>query len=53
MFPATIEEKIKTHFICNNFFSPENHVVCGSMLEHVVEPDSPRVTIRRMRTDTH
>jgi len=30
MFRAKILEKIKTHFMYNNFF-PKNRVVCGTM----------------------
>jgi len=60
MFQAKVAQKIKTHFIFNNFFPPENHAVLDLMWKNIVEPDRPQMTIRRMRiaccipnTNTH
>ena len=60
MFQTKVVEKIKTHFMLNNFFS-ENRAVYEIMWINVVEPELSKMTIWRMRiarwitktTDTH
>jgi hypothetical protein len=43
MFETKIIDKIKTHFIFNNF--SENHAVYEIMWENFVELDRPQMTI--------
>jgi hypothetical protein len=43
-FSGKIEEKIKTYFMFNNFFS-ENSAVYKIMWENMVEPDRPQMKI--------
>ena len=38
MFWTKFVEKIKTYFICNNFFSPENLAIYETMSKNMVEP---------------
>jgi len=60
MFQTKVVEKIKTHFMFNNFF-PENRAVYEIMWKNTVEPSRSQMTIWRMRiacwihkaTDTH
>jgi hypothetical protein len=63
MFRAKVAEKIKTHFLFNNFFSPRKSCPLWDNVEKYgrVEEDTGDTTIRRMRftcritkaTDTH
>jgi hypothetical protein len=39
MFQIKVVEKIKTHFMFNNFF-PENRAIEDVMSKHVVEPQA-------------
>jgi len=48
MFQTTDVEKIKTHFVFNNFFY-ENHIVYEKMLNNIVERGRPQTTIWRIR----
>jgi hypothetical protein len=43
MFQITIVEKVKKHFMSNNFFS-KNHTVYEIMSKNVVETDGPQMT---------
>ena len=49
MFQTKVLEKIKTHFIINNFFFFENHSVYEIMWKNILKPDRPQMTIWRMR----
>jgi hypothetical protein len=42
-------EKVKTHFMISDFFSPENLATYEIMWKSIVEPDRPQMTIWRMR----
>jgi hypothetical protein len=61
MFQAKVVDKIKTHFMINNFFFSKNLAVGDVMWKSAVEFDRLLTTIRRMRiacwlpraTDTH
>ena len=48
MFQTKVVEKIKTHFMFNNFFSSENRAVCEIMWENTAQRDRTHVTIWRM-----
>jgi hypothetical protein len=48
MFGTEFVEKIKTHFVNNNFFF-ENRAVYEKMWKNKVDPDSPQMTIWRTR----
>ena len=45
MFQRKVAEKIKTHFMCNNFFSPENRTVYEIMWKNMVEPGRPQMSV--------
>ena len=46
MFQTNVVEKLKTHFIFNNFFFFfENRAVYGIMWKDIVEPARPQMTI--------
>jgi len=47
-FSNKIVQKIKTHFVFNDFFS-ENHAVYEIMWKNIVERDRPQMTIWCMR----
>jgi hypothetical protein len=49
MFQTKVVEKIKTRLKLNNFF-PEDRAVNEIMLENMVEPDRPQMTVWLMRT---
>jgi len=49
MFPTKRLEKIKTHFMFNNFFVVVNLAVGEIMWKDIVELSKPQITIRRMR----
>ena len=49
MFQTKLEKKIKTHFIVKKIYSVENCDVYEIMWENIVQPDTPQMTIRRMR----
>ena len=49
MFETEVVEKIKTHFMSSNFFSPENLALYEIIWKHVVNPDRPQMTIWNMR----
>jgi hypothetical protein len=40
-----VVEKIKTHFMFNNFFSPESCAVYEIMCKNMLQPDRPQMTI--------
>jgi hypothetical protein len=40
-----VVEKIKTHFMFNNFFFSENHAVYEVMWKNMIEPDTPQMTV--------
>jgi hypothetical protein len=42
-------EEIKTHFVVNNFFPPENRAVYELMRRNIAEPNRPQMTMWRMR----
>jgi hypothetical protein len=44
MFQVQIVEKIKTHFIFDDFFS-EKHAVCEIMWKNTLEQDWPQMTM--------
>jgi hypothetical protein len=44
MFQAKVLEKIKTHFMFNNFF-PENRAVYEIMWKNMVQPDRPQMAV--------
>jgi len=49
-FKIRIVEEIKTHILCSITFSfPENRAVWNNVWKNNVEPDSPQMTIWRMR----
>jgi hypothetical protein len=43
MFQTKVVEKIKTHFMFNNFFS-ESRAVYEIMSKNMVEPEGPQIT---------
>jgi hypothetical protein len=43
MFETKVVEKIKTHFMFNNFFS-ENRAVYVIMSKSMMEPEGPQMT---------
>jgi len=45
MFQTKFVEKIKTHFMSNNFFSPENLALYEIMWKNIVEPDRSQMRI--------
>ena len=45
MFQTKLVEKIKTYFMFNNFFLPENHAVYEIMWKNIVERGRPQMTI--------
>jgi len=49
MFQTKVLEKIKTHFVVNNFFFFEDRAVCEIMWRNIAEPDRPHMTMWRMR----
>jgi len=49
IYQAKVVEKIKTHFLCNDFFFFENRAVYGIMWKNILEPDRLQMTIWRMR----
>jgi hypothetical protein len=51
MFQSNLAEKIKTHFIFNNFFF-ENCAVCDLLWKNIVEPGRPQMTKWSMRIYT-
>jgi hypothetical protein len=42
-------DKQNTHFVCNNFFPPENRIVYEKMWKSVVQPGRSQMKIRHMR----
>ena len=53
MFQTRVVEKIKTHFMCNNFFL-ENCAVYEVTWKNIVRAGRPQMTIWRMGLkDTH
>ena len=48
MFRTKVVDKIKTHFMFNNFF-PQNRAFYEKVGENIVEPDRPQMTVWRMR----
>jgi hypothetical protein len=48
-FQAKVVQKIKTHFMFNNFFSPKIVLFFEIMWKNTVEPDKPQITVWRMR----
>ena len=50
VFQVKFVEKLRTHILCSiTFLFSENRAVCEVMCENTVEPDSPQMTIRRVR----
>jgi len=49
MFQTKVVEKIKTHILCSViFFSPHNRAVYDITWKNTVQPDRPKMIIRRM-----
>jgi len=64
MFQSKFVEKIKTHFVVNNFFSPKNRAFCEVMCRNTVQRGRPQMAIYygacalhagypRLQTHTH
>jgi hypothetical protein len=49
MFQAKFVEKIKTHILCSTTFFFENVAICEIMWKNIVDPDTPQLTLWRMR----
>ena len=49
MFEIKAVEKIKTRILCSVTFFSENRVVCELMWEKMMQPETPQMTVRRMR----
>ena len=50
-FHTKVAQKIKTQFMFNNIFFPQNRTIYEIMWKNMVEPDSSRDNIIRRRTD--
>jgi hypothetical protein len=48
-FISEVVEKMKRHILCSITFFPENHTVYGIMWQNIVEPDTPQMSVWRMR----
>jgi len=53
MFHTNIVEKIKTHFVFNNFLLFENCAISGLMRRYIVDPCRPQMKIRHICTSRH
>jgi hypothetical protein len=45
MFQTKVVEKIETHILLINFFSPKNRAICDIMWKNIVEPGRSHMTI--------
>jgi hypothetical protein len=45
MFQTKVIEKIKTHYMFSNFFSPENPAFYEIVWKNIAEPDRPQMAI--------
>jgi len=45
IFHTKVVEKIKTHFMFNDFFPPENRAVYEVMWKNNIQPDRPQMAI--------
>jgi hypothetical protein len=45
MFQTKVVEKIKTHILCSISPPPKNRAIYEVILENMVQPDRPHVTI--------
>jgi hypothetical protein len=48
-FHTNLLENTKTHILCSINFFPQNRAVRKKIWKNIVQPDKPRMTIRRMR----